>query len=381
MSRKLKVGITQGDYNGVGPEVILKALADEMIPEIFTPVIFGNVRIFEKIRKEMSIDLPYYEVVRSATDVKEGKVNIVDMKGPEVQLTPGTPTEESGRSAVRSLELAVDALKKGAVDVVVTAPICKANVQGDNFSFPGHTEYFEDRFRIIKDEEEKDSAPAHRRPEADVKAQMILFDERLRVALVTTHLPVGEIAGAITKEKVLDSIERFDKVLRKDFGCDRPKIAVLALNPHCGDDGLLGNEEKDSIIPAIREAESRGLLCFGPYAADGFFAGEQWRRFDGVLAMYHDQGLAPFKALAGSGGVNFTAGLPIVRTSPDHGTAFDIAGKGEADATSMRQAIYGAMDIIRNRRRYEKASANPLGKARIERAGADKTVDLSKETL
>lgn len=389
MSRKIKVGITQGDYNGVGPEVILKALADEMIPELFTPVIFGNARVFEKVRKDLNIDLPYYEVVRNAGDVREGKINIVDLKG-DLPYAPGKPTEESGRAAVRALEMAVEALKKGSIDVVVTAPICKANVQSEQFSYPGHTEFFEASFRP---EPAADAAgAATESPESSaktpnpaslpgVKAQMILFDERLRVALVTTHLPVGEIAAAITKEKVLDSIERFDKVLRKDFGCERPKIAVLALNPHCGDNGLLGNEEKEVIVPAIKEAESKGLLCFGPYAADGFFASEHWRSFDGVLAMYHDQGLAPFKALAGAGGVNFTAGLPIVRTSPDHGTAFDIAGKGEADATSMRQAIYNAIDIRRNRVRYEKAASNPLGKARIERAGADKTVDLSKDTL
>ena len=210
---------------------------------------------------------------------------------------------------------------------------------------------------------------------------MILFDDYLRVALVTTHLPVAEISSAITKEKVFDSIQRLDKVLRSDFGCERPKIAVLSLNPHCGDNGLLGDEEHTQIIPAIDEAYDKGILAFGPYASDGFFATHAYRNFDGILAMYHDQGLAPFKALAGEHGVNFTAGLPFVRTSPDHGTAYDIAWKGEADPTSMREAIYKAIDIYRNRDRYRRASANPLRKARMEKGGQDKTVDLTKDTL
>lgn len=366
MNRKIKVGITLGDYNGVGPEVALKAIADEMITDLITPVLFGPERILEKTRNELGIEMPTYEVVRSVSDVKDGKINIVDIKCGECPVSPGTPTAESGHAAVRALEAATVALREGRIDVVVTAPICKANVQSEEFSFPGHTEYFQDRFSD---------------PESpETKAQMILFDQRMRVALVTTHLPIGAISEAITKESVGDAIRRFDKVLRSDFGCERPRIAVLGLNPHCGDGGLLGSEEQQSIIPAIREASEKGILCFGPYAADGFFASESWRKFDGVLAMYHDQGLAPFKALAGAGGVNFTAGLPIVRTSPDHGTAFDIAWKGEADPQSMREAIYAAIDILRSRLRYQQAAANPLGRAKIERS-VDKTVDLSKDSL
>lgn len=363
MSRPIIVGITHGDYNGIGYEVILKALAAEKITELFTPVVFGSAKLFEKARKDLDIELPFYEVIKKTSDIRPGKINIMDLDLGDAPLNPGQPTEESGRAAVRALEKAVDALKAGEIQTLVTAPICKKNVQSDHFNFPGHTEFLETRLG-----EEGD------------KAQMILFADKLRVALVTTHLPLSEVSSKITKEAVMESVERFDKTLRSDFGCERPKIAVLSLNPHNGDGGLLGDEEQKAIIPAIDDLLSRGILAFGPYAADGFFATSAWRHYDGVLAMYHDQGLAPFKALAEDRGVNFTAGLPFVRTSPDHGTAFDKAWKGEADATSMREAIYASIDILRSRERYRRASANPLRKARVEK-GTDKTIDLSKETL
>lgn len=363
MSRLIVVGITHGDYNGIGYEVILKALAVEKITELFTPVVFGSAKLFEKARKDLNIELPFYEVIKRSSDIRPGKINVLDLEIGETPLNPGQPTEESGRASVKALEKAVEALKAGDIHTLVTAPICKNNVQSDHFSFPGHTEFLESRLG-----EEGD------------KAQMILFADKLRVALVTTHLPISEVSSRITKEAVIDSVERFDKTLRSDFGCERPKIAVLSLNPHNGDGGLLGDEEQSAIIPAIEELVSKSILAFGPYPADGFFATSSWRHFDGILAMYHDQGLAPFKALAEDRGVNFTAGLPFVRTSPDHGTAFDKAWKGEADATSMREAIYASIDIMRSRERYRRASANPLRKARVEK-GTDKTIDLSKETL
>jgi len=367
MKKNIRVGITHGDYNGVGYEIILKALADEKIPELFTPVVFCVPRLFEKARKDMGIEgLPPVETVKNPSAASAGKINLVDLRISDTPLTPGLPSKESGEAAVVALESAVEALRAGDIDVLVTAPICKTAVQGENFSFPGHTEYLENRLGGESGE---------------FKAQMILFDDHIRVALVTTHLPISEVAQAITKEKVIDSVERLDKVLRSDFGVERPKIAVLSLNPHCGDNGLLGNEEQEQIIPALDEINEKGILAFGPYSADGFFAVSAYRHFDGIVSMYHDQGLAPFKALAGEKGVNFTAGLPFVRTSPDHGTAYDIAWKGMADPTSMREAIYKAIDICRNRERYLEASANPLRKARIEKGGQDKTVDLTKDTL
>ena len=379
MAKNMRVGITHGDYNGVGYEVIVKALEDEKITELFTPVVFGVQKLFEKARKDFAPEMTGVEYIRNVSQIKDGRINVVELPTGEVAFSPGEPTKESGESAVESLETAVEAIREGSVDVLVTAPICKTAVQSDRFHFPGHTEYLEAKSN------DGDSPSEERNTDASgvvpYRSQMILFDDFIRVALVTTHLPVSEIAGAITKDRVLDSIERLDKVLRSDFGCERPRIAVLSLNPHCGDNGLLGNDEGEKIIPAIEEADQKGLLAFGPYAADGFFATGAYRNFDGVLAMYHDQGLAPFKALAGEHGVNFTAGLPFVRTSPDHGTAFDIAWKGEADPTSMREAIYKAIDLRRNRERYLRASRNPLRKARIEKAGQDKTVDLTKETI
>ncbi|MDE5869040.1 MAG: 4-hydroxythreonine-4-phosphate dehydrogenase PdxA [Muribaculaceae bacterium] len=380
MAKNIRVCITQGDYNGVGYEVIVKSLGDEKITELFTPVVFGSHKLFDKAVGDFCEEFPYVEYIKNLSHIKDGKVNVIDLHRGDYRLTPGQPTAESGAAAVEALEAAVHAIKDGFIDVMVTAPICKTAVQSDTFHFPGHTEYLEDRsnprMSRLNQEDEREDNEVER-----FKAQMILCDDQMRVALVTTHLPVSEIPEAITKERVLDSIERFDKVLRSDFGFERPKIAVMSLNPHCGDNGLLGGEEGERIVPAVQEAQEKGILAFGPYAVDGFFSSGSYRHFDGILAMYHDQGLAPFKALAGEQGVNFTAGLPFVRTSPDHGTAFDIAWKGEADATSMRQAIYKAIDLRRNRERYRRASANPLRKARVERGGQDKTVDLTKETL
>lgn len=373
MAKNIRVGITHGDFNGVGYEIIVKALADEKIPELFTPVVFASQKLFEKARKEYAQEFPPVEYIKDASQAREGKINVVDLHLGDLPLSPGEPTKESGEAAVAALEAAVEAVMSGAVDVIVTAPINKAAVQSENFNFPGHTEYLEAKSNPEQREEGENTPPEH-------KAQMILFDDFMKVALVTTHLPVSEIPASITMERVLDSIERLDSVLRSDFGCERPRIAVLSLNPHCGDNGLLGSEEQERIIPAIEAADKKGILVFGPYAADGFFATGSYRKFDGVLAMYHDQGLAPFKSLAGEHGVNFTAGLPFIRTSPDHGTAYDIAWKGEADPTSMREAIYKAIDLRRNRERYRRASFNPLRKAKMERV-QDKTVDLTKETL
>lgn len=361
MANNITVGLTQGDFNGIGLEVLLKSLSDETVTELFTPVIFADWRLVEQARRTFITEQMRFQRVASADEAVPGHINVVDLRLDDVSLQPGKPTPSSGQGAVKSLETAVTALQNGDIDVLVTAPISKEAVQSDTFHFPGHTEYL------------------NAKAGEDYKSQMILFDDHIRVALVTTHLPLSDIASAITKDKVVEAVKSFASTLRQDFGVVRPKVAVLSLNPHCGDGGLLGTEEKEVILPAIDECESAGILAFGPYASDGFFGSGAYRDFDGILAMYHDQGLAPFKALARENGVNFTAGLPFVRTSPDHGTAYDIAWKGEADPTSMREAIYKAVDIFRNRAIYLEASANPLRHQSTDRGQRqDKSVKAEK---
>lgn len=357
MNNTIRVAITQGDFNGVGLEVALKALADENITELFTPILFADHRIVEHALRVFQLDMPHLRLIKNLQQVEDHCLNVVHLNLADAGVTPGAPTKGSGRGALASIDAAVEAIARGEADVLVTAPICKEAI--DLPEFTGHTEYL--------------GAKAG----GNVKPQMILFDDHIRVALVTTHLPVSRIAENISVENIESSLRKFDATLRSDYGVDRPKIAILSLNPHCGDGGLLGGEEKEVIIPAIGRCFADGLLAFGPYAADGFFGAGAYRDFDGILAMYHDQGLAPFKSLARENGVNFTAGLPYVRTSPDHGTAYDIAWQGVADPTSMREAIYKAIDIYRCRRRYAEASANPLKitpperNARPEREGGE----------
>lgn len=349
MSQPIRVGITHGDINGIGYEVILKSLADDAMTELCTPIIFGYHSIAEKLRRQLGMEeLKLYKAA-SASAAQNGKVSIVEVGEEVPEVTPGEGTPASGKAAVDALNMAVEALKNGDIDVLVTAPISKEAVQSDSFKFPGHTEFLEEAIG------------------EGAKARMILFDDYVRVALVSTHLPVSKVAEAVTKESVEAAIMSLNQSLRQDFGFERPRIAVLSLNPHAGDGGVLGSEEKDIIEPVIKEMRDKGILTFGPFAADGFFGLGDYRKFDGVVAMYHDQGLAPFKVLAGERGVNFTAGLPYVRTSPDHGTAFGIAWKGEADETSMREAIYKAIDIYRRRQNYAAATSNPLKKYVNER--------------
>lgn len=344
MARPIRVGITHGDINGVGYEVILKALADEKMLELCTPVIFGYHSIAEKARRQFGLEDQRLYKSGSAGQAQDGRISVVEVGGTAPEVVPGEPTEDSGKAAVAALEAATGALEEGTVDVLVTAPISKEAVHGEAFDFPGHTEYLEAKI-------------GH-----GAKARMILFDDNVRVALVSTHLPISKVAQGVTKESVEAAIVSFDDSLRRDFGIPRPRIAALSLNPHAGDGGVIGTEEKDIIEPVISACREKGILSFGPFAADGFFGMGDYRKFDGIVAMYHDQGLAPFKTLAGERGVNFTAGLPFVRTSPDHGTAFGIAWKDQADATSMREAIYAALDIFRRRNIFEEASSNPLKK-------------------
>lgn len=349
MSEKIRVGITHGDINGVGYEIILKAVGDEGITDLFTPVIFGHADIMDKAREQFGYQALRIHNVSTPTEIKDGRINLVELQSEIPQVKPGAIDRLSGASAVASLEEAVQALKSGDIDVLVTAPISKESVQSDIFTFPGHTEYLTDRIGEGHD------------------ALMILCNDTLRVALLTKHIPVARIAENITEEGVIKAVEDFTVILKKDFGIVKPRVAVLSLNPHAGDGGLLGEEEENILKPALAKLIDEGYLAFGPFPADGFFGHGVYKKFDGVLAMYHDQGLAPFKTIASAGGVNFSANLPFVRTSPDHGTAFDIAWKGEADASSMRDAIYMAIDIFRRRRNFEEASENPLKKHVHER--------------
>ena len=349
MSELIKIGITHGDINGIGYEVIMKALADESITEIFTPVIFGYRALAEEAKSMTGIPDIKLNVVADASKALPGKINIVELKMPQPVLCPGEITKEAGMAAVEALEMASDAFEKGDIDVIVTAPISKEAAQNETFNFPGQTEYFQQKFGDGE------------------KAQMILFNDSLRVALLTVHLPLANVASQVTFENIVDSVERFSYTLKQDFGIVRPKIAVLSLNPHSGDGGLIGTEEENIIIPALEELRENGILAFGPFAADGFFGHGDYKGFDGILAIYHDQGLAPFKTLASGGGVNFTAGLPLIRTSPDHGTAFGIAWKNMADGSSMREAIYSAIDIWRRRESFQEAAANPLKKYSSDR--------------
>ncbi len=347
-NRKIRVGITHGDINGVGYEVILKTFSDPAMLELCTPVIYGSPKVAAYHRKAMEIPTNF-SIVNTAEDAQDGRVNVVNCIEEELKVELSKPTPEAGKAALTALERALADYRAGLFDVLVTAPINKHTIQSDTFHFPGHTEYIEER---VGDGQ---------------KALMILLKGDFRVALVTGHVPVRDIAGMLTKELIMEKMEIFHQSLKKDFGIDNPRIAVFSLNPHAGDHGLLGTEEEEIIIPAMKEMIAKGVQCFGPYPADGFMGSGNYTHFDGILAMYHDQGLAPFKALAMDEGVNFTAGLPIVRTSPAHGTAYDIAGKGVASEDSFRQAVYVAMDVFRNRAWEKEISARPLRKQYYEK--------------
>lgn len=338
-NRKIRVAITHGDTNGIGYEVILKLLEDNRICDLCTVVVYGSAKAASFYRKAMELPQVQLQRIESAAEARDGVVNVINVVPEDLKIDPGQPSEIAGKAALAALEAAVADLRAGSVDVLVTAPIDKHTIQSPEFTFPGHTEYLES---CLTD----DSTPVECR-----KALMMLCAGSLRVALVTTHLPLRKVADAITKENILEKLESFERSLRTDFAIEKPRIAVLSLNPHAGENGLLGDEEAEIIAPAIEEARNRRILAFGPYASDGFFGAGNHSRFDGVLAMYHDQGLTAFKTLAMDAGVNFTAGLPCVRTSPDHGTGFDIAGKGLARPDSMREAIYLAIDVFRNRAR------------------------------
>lgn len=342
MSNRLKIGITQGDINGVGWEIILKILSDNRLTELFTPVVYGHsvaATYYQKPLKALEYEPVKFNIADSAERAQSGRVNLVECGKGEISITPGKPSKVGGEAAAVALRKAIDDLKDGYIDAMVTAPIDKEMIQSAEFSYTGHTEFLA---------KELDGTPL-----------MIMTSELMRVGLATIHIPVARVAEALSKELIVERIGQINDSMRQDFGVVRPKIAVLALNPHAGDGGLLGKEEQEIIKPAIVEAYESGVLAFGPFAADGFFASGQFKRYDAILAMYHDQGLAPFKTLTPNG-VNFTASLSGVRTSPDHGVAYDIAGRGIADESSMRNAIYEAIDIVRRRDEWEEWNERPL---------------------
>lgn len=334
------IGITQGDINGIGYETLLKALTDTHILEVCTPVIYGSAKAAAFHKKKFGIESYTISVANSVETVNPNKVNLINTSAEEPKVEFGTISKESGKHAYEALNRATSDLCEGKIAAIVTCPINKEAIQSEDFQFPGHTEFLESK--------------------CDKKSLMILCYENLRVALVTNHLPIKDVASHITVDTILDKLSILNDSLKTDFRIIKPRIAVLGLNPHIGDNGLIGNEDNDIIAPAIKQGVEKGIICVGPVSADGFFGSGNFRRYDAVLAMYHDQGLAPFKAITMEHGVNVTTGLPIIRTSPSHGTGFDIAGQDIASPLSMRDAIYTAINIYKNRHTYNEIHANPL---------------------
>jgi len=340
-------GISHGDINGIGYEVIIKALSDPVINDICTPVVYGSPKVAAYHRKALNITNFNFNNIRSAEEAHAKKANMVNCLDDNTRVELGKPTPQSGEAAIISLSLAVEELIAGKINVLVTAPIDKNNVQSDSFRFKGHTDFLKAKAGVEE-------------------VLMFMIGESMKIGVATDHVPLKNVSGMITVEMLIKKIRLMNQSLIVDFGIRKPRIAVLGLNPHAGDNSLLGTEEAEIIIPAITQAQKKGILAFGPFPADGFFGAGSFTKFDGILAMYHDQGLTPFKALSFDSGVNFTAGLPFVRTSPVHGTAFAIAGKGEASENSFRQAIYLACDIFRNRQLHAEISRNPLKHQDIE---------------
>jgi 4-hydroxythreonine-4-phosphate dehydrogenase len=338
---KIIVGISQGDINGIGLEVIIKTFLDPAMVEICTPVIFGSNKTASFHRKALNIEDFSFNQINNLSEINHKRANVINVYEEDAVVELGKQTDIGGKYALKSLQAAANALAEGKIHLLVTAPINKENIQSPDFNFPGHTEYLDEKF-------------------GDGNSLMFLLSDTLRVAVVTGHIPVTRVAQELTTEKILKKIQVLHKSLVQDFSIRQPKIAVLGLNPHAGDNGVIGDEENNIINPAINKAKEEGFLVYGPYPADGFFGNGTYKNFDAVLAMYHDQGLIPFKTISFNAGVNFTAGLPIVRTSPDHGTAYDIAGKNIASEESFRKAIYTAIDIYNTRKQNKELSANPL---------------------
>jgi 4-hydroxythreonine-4-phosphate dehydrogenase len=341
------IGISIGDFNGIGPEVILKAVGGNRLNKICTPVIYGSGKVINRYRQQLEMKDWQYFSIQKIEQLNHKQVNVINcVNDQNLEVQPGKITPEAGKLAFEALKRAVADLKAGKIDALVTAPINKHNIQNEEFRFPGHTEYLASEFGV-----------------EDVL--MFMVSDKLRVGVVTGHLPLEEVKRKISKELIIKKVEQINASLKRDFNIQRPRIAVLGLNPHAGENGLLGNEEKEIIHPALLELKKKGTLVFGPFPADGFFGTAAWKQYDAILAMYHDQGLMPFKMLAFEDGVNFTAALPKVRTSPDHGTAYDIAGKNEANESSMIHAIYTAIDVARNRAELADLELHSLKKKNI----------------
>lgn len=339
--KKIKAAISCGDVNGIGLEVIIKSFLDTRMFELCTPVVYAEQKTAAAYRKKLGVqDFSFFQAA-DHSKVNAKRVNIIDTIDTPVEVKFGTVTDEAGHLAHESIKKATDALAASHADILVTAPIHKTNIKWEHEGVKGHTEFLANYAE-------------------DGQPLMMMVHNDLRVGVVTGHVPLKDVANVVTSEKIVDTLEVFRKSLIQDFGIHHPKIAVLGLNPHAGDDGVIGKEESETIIPAMETFNANGGIAVGPFASDGFFGTGQYKKFDGVLAMYHDQGLIPFKTISQNEGVNFTAGLPIVRTSPDHGTAFDIAGKNQAEANSFRNAIYVAIDVFKNRKKHRELTANPL---------------------
>lgn len=355
----LKIGISVGDINGVGLEVILKTLSDERLTALCTPIIYGSAKVVAYHKNAIGLESLQFQSINNASRPFEKKINVVNCWEENANIQLGMINEVGGKFAYLSLEAAAQDLHIGAIDALVTAPIQKEAMKLVNFPYPGHTEYLTDKI-----------GPSN--------TLMLMVHDDLRIGLVTNHVPVKEVSGMINKEIVLKKLKLFHRSLQRDFGLGKPNIAILGLNPHAGDGGVIGDEEEKVIRPAVVEAKKNGLFAAGPFSADGFFGSGQYKKFDGILAMYHDQGLIPFKSLSFGQGVNFTAGLDQVRTSPDHGTAMDLAGKNQADPSSFRRALYLAMDIARMRQDHEDMHANPLRKRAKLASGGDNDAPVDK---
>lgn len=342
-SEKIKLGISIGDFNGIGIEIILKTFLDKRMLDFCIPIIFGSTKLVSAYKKSMNVNTPF-NGVKHADKALPGKLNIVNLWNDDVVVELGKQTKIAGKYAFLSLEAATDSLAKNEIDVLVTAPINKDNIQSEDFVFPGHTEYLESKL--------------------EGESLMILMANKLRIGLITGHIPVSEISKTITPNLIKQKVAIMHNALIQDFAISKPKIAILGLNPHCGDHGVIGKEDDEIIRPTINEIQKDGKLVYGPYAADSFFGSENYQNFDGILAMYHDQGLAPFKTLSFGEGVNYTAGLNKIRTSPDHGTAYELAGKQLANINSFREAVFSAIQISKTREEYNTLTKNTLKKQR-----------------
>ncbi|WP_159522162.1 4-hydroxythreonine-4-phosphate dehydrogenase PdxA [Sunxiuqinia indica] len=354
---KIRIGISHGDINGIGYEVIMKTLMDARILEMCTPVVYGSPKVAAYHRKALNLNNFNFNNIQNANEADTRRANIINCIDDNIRVELGKSSGIAGEASYMALERAVNDLKAGEIDALVTAPINKDNIQSDKFNFPGHTEFLAQQF------------------ETD-NYLMLMVSEMMKIGVVTTHIPLSEVSAGITKKAILSKLRIISSSLEQDFSIKKPRIAVLGLNPHAGDGGLLGSEEKEIIIPAIEQAKNEGILALGPYPSDGFFGSGDYVKFDAILAMYHDQGLTPFKLASFDKGVNYTAGLPFIRTSPAHGTAFDIAGEDKASPDSLRQALYLAIDVHKSRELYKEISKNPLKKFEINPNQVDETIDL-----